>query len=223
MSATEARRNRIANPAFFRPRAQGAHPNVRVRLVRDPKLARITPSVPRFLLRRPEQGFTYLGVLLLVALMGFGLAAFAELHSHATQRHKEEELLFIGSQFRDAIASYYNKSPGAKVYPKKLEDLVEDRRFPMPQHHLRRIYRDPMTESIDWGLVEAPGGAGIMGVYSRSEEAPIKTGNFNTAEAAFEDAQNYTKWAFIYRPAELAKAPAANPATPANPASTPAR
>ena len=211
MIATELRRNRIANPGFFRRRARTAPVEPRVRLVQDPamKSGEAERNIPRFLLRRAE-GFTYLGVLLLVALMGFGLAAFGELHSHASQRQKEEELLFIGAQFRDAIASYYNKSPGAKSYPKKLEDLLEDKRFPMPVHHLRRVYRDPMTESIDWAVVETPDKAGIMGVHSRSEEAPIKTGNFNAAEASFADAESYTKWTFIYSPQELARTPAPN-------------
>lgn len=195
MSATERARNQIANPAFFRAPSGPVRP---IRLLRDPALGE-THNGPRFLRRRAE-GFTYLGVLVLVAIMGFGLAAFGELHSHAAQRDKEQELLFVGAQFRDAIASYYNKSPGAKAYPKKLEDLVEDKRFPMPQHHLRRIYRDPMTDSVDWGVVEAPGGSGIMGVHSRSEEAPIKTGNFAASEAAFEGAENYRKWTFVYSP-----------------------
>lgn len=144
-------------------------------------------------------GFTYVGLLIAVALMGFGLAAYGELYSHAAQREKEAELLFIGAQFRDAIGSYYNRSPGAKAYPKKIDDLLEDNRFPMPQHHLRRLYRDPITETTDWGLVEAPGG-GFMGVYSRSEETPIKTGNFDAAEEAFENAEHYTKWTFTYSP-----------------------
>jgi len=60
--------------------------------------------------------------------------------------------------------------------------------------------------------VETPDKAGIMGVYSRSEEAPIKTGNFNAAEASFDDAENYTKWTFIYSPQELAKPQLANTA-----------
>jgi len=217
MSATEPRRNRIANPEFFRRRALGPRigPRLgsRVRLVPDPatRTGEAERNIPRFLLRRAE-GFTYVGVLLLVAIMGFGLAAFAELHSHAAQRQKEDELLFIGAQFRDAIASYYNTSPGTKAYPKKLEDLVEDPRFPMPVHHLRRIYRDPMTGSIDWGMVETPDKAGIMGVHSRSEEAPIKSGHFEAAEASFEDAEKYTKWAFVYSPQGPARTPAASPA-----------
>ena len=196
-------RRRITNPTFFGRARQSASrvrlvPAVRAEIKKrnsgpDPEL-----QVPAFLLA--QRGFTYLGMLVIVALMGFGLAAFGELYSHAAQREKERELLFIGSQFRDAIASYYNKSPGAKVYPKKLEDLVEDKRFPMPQHHLRRVYSDPMTGSAEWGLVEMPGGGGIMGVHSLSEETPIKSANFSAKDAAFEDAENYAKWTFTYSP-----------------------
>ncbi|TMH41352.1 MAG: type II secretion system protein [Betaproteobacteria bacterium] len=160
---------------------------------------RLVPGDKPVASQKRAAGFTYVGVLIAVALMGFGLAAYGELYSHAAQRQKEAELIFIGGQFRDAIASYYNKSPGAKVYPKKIDELLEDNRFPMAQHHLRRLYRDPMTESTDWGLVEAPGG-GFMGVYSRSEETPIKTGNFAAAEQAFEAAEHYTKWMFTYSP-----------------------
>jgi type II secretory pathway pseudopilin PulG len=202
MSATE--RTRLANPAFFRVRSQGHNsqpPAPFARFVRDPGLVCQPPDkgvvIPAY--ARRAGGFTYLGLLIAVALMGLGLAAYGELYSHAAQREKEAELLFIGAQFRDAIASYYNRSPGAKVYPKKIDDLIEDNRFPMPQHHLRQLFRDPMTETTDWGLVEAPGG-GFMGVYSRSEETPIKTGNFAAAEGAFEGAEHYTKWVFAYSP-----------------------
>jgi hypothetical protein len=70
----------------------------------------------------------------------------------------------------------------------------------MPIRHLRRIYADPMSGKAQWGIVEVPGGGGIMGVYSLSEEKPIKTGNFSTRQASFEDAENYTKWTFTYSP-----------------------
>jgi len=199
MSATEREaRSRVSNPAFFQRRpANSTPPAPFTRFVRDPGMS---PAV-----RTPRQGgFTYVGLLIAVALMGVGLAAYGELYSHAAQREKEAELLFIGGQFRDAIASYYNKSPGTKAYPKKIDDLLEDNRFPMPQHHLRRLYRDPMTETTQWALVEAPGG-GFMGVYSRSEETPVKTGNFAAAEEAFEGAEHYTKWMFTYSPSGSAQ------------------
>ena len=211
MSATELReRSLISKPGFF-TRGQAPHSPSRVRLVRRPgtkiQHARINNrSVPAYL----QRGFTYVAMLLIVAVMGTSLAAFGQLYSQAAQREKERELLFIGDQFRQAIAGYYNKSPGAKVYPKKLEELLEDKRFPMPLHHLRKVFRDPMTGSTEWGLVEAPGG-GFMGIYSRSEETPIKSANFSIKDQAFEGAEHYTKWIFAYSPTGLGNtiAPAA--------------
>jgi type II secretory pathway pseudopilin PulG len=157
-----------------------------------------------------QSGFTCIGILIIVAVMGAGLAATGTLFSHASQREKERELLFAGNQFRQAIASYYRRSPGAASYPKKLEDLIEDKRFPMPQRHLRKLYPDPVTGQAEWGLVEAPGGAGIMGVYSRSEEAPIKSGNFGAQDAAFEGAARYADWQFVFAPAGNSAKAAAN-------------
>src|SRR6266850_749856 len=202
MSDTELRERSLINNAGFFGRGQARNPASRVRLVRRPAAkivhARSNRPVPAYL----QRGFTYLGLLIIITVMGAGLAAFGQLYSHAAQREKERELLFIGGQFRDAIASYYNKSPGAKIYPKKLEDLLEDRRFPMPQHHLRRVYSDPMTGKAEWGMVEAPGG-GFMGVHSLSEETPIKSGNFSVKDQAFEGAEHYTKWMFAYSPPGL--------------------
>src|SRR5438105_14558380 len=135
MSATELRsRSQISKPSFFRIRGQGNNPAPRVRLV---------PGDKPVASGRRAQGFTYLGLLIAIALMGFGLAAYGELYSHAAQREKEAELVFIGGQFRDAIASYYNRSPGTKAYPKKIDELLEDNRFPMAQHHPRPLYRHP--------------------------------------------------------------------------------
>ena len=144
-----------------------------------------------------ERGFTYIGLLIIVAVMGMGLAAFGELYSRSGQREKERELLFVGNEYRQAIVSYYQKE---KTYPRKLEDLLEDKRFPMPVRHLRRLYPDPITGSSEWGLVEPTQGAGIVGVYSRSEAAPVKSGNFSARDARFEGAEKYKDWVFSYSP-----------------------
>lgn len=190
MSGTDFR---VSNPAFFARRPLAVPPKVQLRRVPGSKNQALTPI--------KQRGFTYLGMLIVVAVMGMGLAAFGQIYSHAAQRDKEAELLFVGEQFREAIASYYRKSPGTPVYPKTLEDLVEDKRFPMPQRHLRRIYADPVTGGREWGLVEAPGGAGIMGVHSLSEEKPIKSAHFGTKQQEFETAESYKAWRFVYSPA----------------------
>ena len=144
-----------------------------------------------------QRGFTYLGILISVAVMGAGLAAFAEIASHAAQREREAELLFRGNQYREGIASYY-KLEGR--YPQSLEQLLENKG--MPVRHLRKLYADPMTGEADWVVVGAPDG-GIMGVRSRSEAAPVKTGNFSILNQSFADAQRYCDWQFVHSPPGL--------------------
>ena len=157
---------------------------------------------------RHEQGYTYLAMLVAVAVMSAGLAATGDVWSHAAKREKEAELLFIGQQFRQAIAFYYEQSPGAaKQYPAKLEDLLEDKRFPTSRRHLRRLYADPMTGQPDWGIIEAPGG-GIMGVHSRSGAEPVKKAEFGLRDRSFHQATNYYEWRFFYEPPTMAAVPA---------------
>lgn len=147
-----------------------------------------------------ERGFTYLAMLLAVAVIGVGLASGGRSWSTAAQRDREAELLFAGGEFRRAIRQYYEGSPGtAKRYPRRLEDLLKDERFPFTRRHLRRIYRDPMTGSRQWGLIEAPEG-GIMGVHSLSPSSAFKTANFAAADRDLEGKARYDEWKFFYRP-----------------------
>jgi type II secretory pathway pseudopilin PulG len=158
--------------------------------------------------RKRLQGFTYIGLLIFLAVMGAGMAAFGELASHAAQREKEAELLFRGEAYRAAIESYYKKE---QRYPQSLEQLLEDKRYPTPVRHLRRLYADPLTGEADWAVVEAPGG-GIMGVHSRSEEAPVKTGNFSLKNQLFAEAKTYAEWNFVHSPTGLAQRVEKSPA-----------
>jgi type II secretory pathway pseudopilin PulG len=157
--------------------------------------------------RSRSRGFTFLSLLIVVAITAAVLATAGGVYSQAAQREKERELLFVGEQFRQAIALYYWRTPGgAHQYPKSLEALLKDERWPTTQRWLRKVYLDPLTNTSDWGLVEAPGGAGIMGVYSKSEDVPIKTAGFPARWTSFEEARNYTDWKFVFSP-ETPKAP----------------
>mgnify|MGYP001604053704 CR=1 FL=1 len=162
-----------------------------------------------FGLTRPARlnaGFTYIGVLFAVALMGVSLALIATVTSQTQQRDKEKQLLFVGKQFMQAISSYYayeNPLTGQpKQLPKKLDDLVEDRRAATIQRHLRKIFFDPFTASVEWGLIK-DANSGIVGVYSKSETKPIKVANFDQEFASFADKQHYSDWKFIYTQVSL--------------------
>jgi type II secretory pathway pseudopilin PulG len=139
-----------------------------------------------------QAGFTYLFVLLFVAVAGMGLAAVATVWHTGVMREKEAQLLFVGDQFRRAIDSYYALGP--KQLPASLDDLVADKRFPHTVRHLRRIYFDPMTGKADWGLVMV--GDRIAGVYSSALGEPLKRAGFDARYAQFETAEAYQGWVF---------------------------
>jgi type II secretory pathway pseudopilin PulG len=149
---------------------------------------------------RSERGFTYVGLLIAVAVLGASLAVTGELWRTAARREREAQLLFVGDEFRDAIAGYYRVTPaGTSRYPRRLEDLLEDRRAALVRHHLRRLYADPMSRKPDWRLVAAPGG-GIAGVYSSSDERPLKSAGFAALDTTFEGAERYSDWKFVFVP-----------------------
>ena len=143
-------------------------------------------------------GFTYVGLLIAIVIMGVGLAAVGTVWRTQAQREREQELLFIGHDFERAIASYYKA--GGHQYPQEIADLLDDKRGPLPLHHLRRYYNDPMTGAQDWNIIRVDM-QGITGIASSSKEAPIKKAGFNKDEEdAFKDATSYGDWQFVYQP-----------------------
>lgn len=144
-----------------------------------------------------NRGFAYLTVIFMAAVIGITLGMAGQVWSTASTRAKEEELIFRGDQIRKAVGRYYEESPGAKAYPKSLEELVNDKRWPVTKRHLRKIYIDPMTGKADWESIKAPDG-GIMGVRSKSTKAPYKKKNFPTGLTGFEGKMNYSGWDFVY-------------------------
>ncbi len=157
-----------------------------------------------------ERGFTYLGALFLIVLMGAALAGVGELWSIASHRAKERELLWVGTQYAQALRRYYQNSPGVASYPLQLEELLEDRRHPTVHRHLRRLYPDPLTGSTDWGLIRGFENR-IVGVYSRSERTPMKTARFPAQWEEFEGADSYEGWQFVADRHFRDGAPAAEP------------
>ena len=151
-----------------------------------------------------QSGFTFLGLLFLISVMGIGMATTGVVWHQDLQRDKEQELLFIGGEFRRAIALYYEHTPGTvKSYPKNLEELLQDRRHVTTQRYLRRIYPDPMTGKSEWGVVRRPDGT-ITGVFSLAKESPIKHAGFAAEEQPFQQAKQYSDWKFVYLPQVVA-------------------
>lgn len=160
---------------------------------------------------RVQRGFTYIAVLIFVAIMSVGMAATAEVWHTEMQRDNEAQLLFAGDQFRNAIMMYYLHAPGAAGrFPGRLEDLLKDPRYPATRRYLRKIYTDPMTNSAKWGLLKGANGE-ILGVYSLSADEPLKKANFSIADQAFEGKTKYSDWVFTLPPKFMPAQPSGPP------------
>lgn len=121
----------------------------------------------------PRRGFTYLWLLFLLAAVSAMAGITAERWTQASRRQMEQEQIFRGQQIAAAIAAYHAASAATgKAWPKALDDLLEDHRFPPPHRYLRRLYADPFTGHPDW-MPLADSDGGIHGVRSRSQRAAV--------------------------------------------------
>lgn len=141
-----------------------------------------------------------LALLLALALGGIALMAAVDVWSLSRQRLREQELLFVGNQYRQAIQRYYFGAPPGtpRVLPRNLEELLADDRFPDPVHHLRRLYPDPVTGSTEWGLVVIRDR--IAGVHSLSDKEPVKKAGFPPDYLQLGGKASYREWIFAIGP-----------------------
>ncbi len=103
-----------------------------------------------------QQGFTFIELMITLAIMATLATVAVPMAQVAQQRAKEHDLRGALIEIREAIDAYKRASDngriklslGASGYPKKLEELVEgvpDQRSPSKQnmYFLRRLPRDP--------------------------------------------------------------------------------
>lgn len=88
-----------------------------------------------------QSGFTYMGVLLGVALIGVGLSVTAFVWSKEAERQRKIEAEWVLAQYEKALMSYYNSAPGSvKAPPSSLAELLLDERHLGVVRHLRKEY-----------------------------------------------------------------------------------
>jgi general secretion pathway protein G len=141
--------------------------------------------------RNREKGLTLIElivaftILLLLSTMAVPLARYR------VRVERERELSFALRQMRTAIDKYKDDADAGKLgptkidsdnYPESLEQLVEgvkaagsvDKKL----HYLRRIPKDPMTNSREWGkrstrddpTSQSWGGQNLFDVYTKSTD-----------------------------------------------------
>jgi type II secretory pathway pseudopilin PulG len=117
-----------------------------------------------------QKGYTLLILLFAVSIVSIGLLVAVPVWQTQIQREKEEELIFRGNQYVEAVRLYQLKKPGA--YPSTLDELIEEK-------CLRRLYKDPMTSHGEWNII-LPYQRGAItqpGQPRRSSQSPFQRGS----------------------------------------------
>jgi type II secretory pathway pseudopilin PulG len=89
-------------------------------------------------------GYTILIVVFAVFLITLGLMVAFPVWQTQIQRENEEELIFRGKQYIEAVRVYQVKNPGR--FPRSFDELIEEK-------CIRRLYTDPMTEDGLWNVI----------------------------------------------------------------------
>lgn len=146
-----------------------------------------------------QGGFTYLGLIILVTLLGLVAISTLQVGAILQRRQAEQELLLIGREYVDALNKFAEATPpGKPTLPTTMQDLLLDPRHQDTRRYLRKRYIDPMTGNDEWGIVLGNNGSGegIIAFHSLSEARPIKIDNFDTPFAGFKGRKSYREWLF---------------------------
>jgi type II secretory pathway pseudopilin PulG len=154
-----------------------------------------------------KKGYLVIMLMLAVFAISIGLLVAVPVWQTQVRREQEEELIFRGNQYVEAVRLYLFKYPGR--YPTSLRELLEKK-------CIRKLYKDPMTASGEWnvilnpGTVASPSSAGsaeqeillvpekllpsvkqpvILGVASSSRKQSLRI---------YNNQETYDKWLFYY-------------------------
>ena len=142
-------------------------------------------------IRRIENGYTFIELLVVVTILLVLASAVMPLAQVVSQRQREAELRRSLREMRTALDQFKNAvdqgripttelEPGSEGYPPDLETLVEgisaaNDASGRKLKFLRRVPVDPMTGSTEWGLrsyQDSPtsqswGGQNVFDVYTK--------------------------------------------------------
>jgi len=162
---------------------------------------------------RNSHGFAYIALLVIIVIIGISLGAAGRYWSSVALRDKEEELLFRGDQYRQAIELYYKAVLVAPQYPNSIDDLLMDNRSATGRRHLRQRYKDPISGE-DFVEIRNSVTNRIIGVHSPSDKQPLKQAGFSAIYSrkpapmspqagfpvdynGFDERGRYSEWLFV--------------------------
>ncbi len=157
-----------------------------------------------------KKGYVIIILLIAIFMMSIGLLVAIPVWETQIQREKEEELIFRGRQYVEAVRLFQMKHPGS--FPKSFDELLEEK-------CIRKLFPDPMTQDGEWNIILPYSGSAprrrrastqtqtnkilivpqsalssiqnpqILGVVSPSTKASFKI---------YQEQETYDQWLFFY-------------------------
>jgi general secretion pathway protein G len=151
--------------------------------------------------RKTQSGLTLVELIVAFTIMMVLTTMAVPLARYKVQRDKERDLVYALRQIRTAIDKFKDDMDAQKIgpakldsdnYPESLQQLVDgvkatgavDKKI----RYLRRIPKDPITNSYDWGLrstrddpdSQSWGGQNVFDVYTKSMDTARDGTMYNT-------------------------------------------
>lgn len=118
-----------------------------------------------------QAGYNLVILIMVLTVMNIFIAAMLPLWSTAIRREKEEELIFRGWQYAEAIRVFHLRY---QRYPNKLEELLE-----VKPRTIRQLWKDPMTDDGKWGIIFQGQGAPLQAQPGQGTEQGIGPSGLN--------------------------------------------
>jgi len=133
--------------------------------------------------RRGDRGYTLIAIMVFMTLIAISILVVSPTVSKIMQREREEELIFRGRQYAQAILNY-QKRQGR--FPLNLKELMTTR-----PRSARKLYKEPMCNCENWGLIRVgqpwpppPQGSNPAGSAIQTPGVEILPGNRQTRPGA---------------------------------------